>query len=204
MDLHPAETATTRRGLLGALGIAGLASAVAVAVAQPASASPNTPDTPNTTTESDRDLLGRTQQLELAMKLLYRDAVASGLDGKALEVAQTFGDNHEAYADQMAAITGISADTYNESFYDLRKDEFSTGDPVEFATAAWALENSAAATYTELFTDFESVDAQTLISSIVVINGRMATVLADLAEISNLSELFEPNGESIDLGEMEA
>ena len=30
-------------------------------------------------------------------------------------MAQTFGKNHEYYADQFAAITGISADTYNQS-----------------------------------------------------------------------------------------
>lgn len=200
VDLQPAETATSRRSLLGALGVAGLASAAVVAVAQPASASPS----PYTTTDSDRDLLGRLLQLELAMRQLYHDAADSGLDGAPLGVAQTFGSNHEAYADRMAAITGISADTVNEALYETRKDEFSTGDPVEFATAAWELENSAAATYTELFNDFESVDAQSLISSIVVVNGRMATVLANLAEVSNFSELFEPTGQIISVEEDQA
>lgn len=193
LDLESADTATPRRSLLGALGIAGLAGAAAIAVARPASAAPYP------TTESDRDLLGRALQLELAAKQLYRDAVESGLDGAALLVAQTFGGNHEAYADQMAAITGISANTFNEEAYEARSDEFSTGDVTEFATAAWELENSAAATYTELFNDFESIDAQTLISSIVVTNGRMATVLADLAEVTNFSEIFEPNAETIAL-----
>jgi len=191
VDLESADTATTRRSLIGALGVAGLASAAALAVARPAAASPYP------TTESDRELLGQALQLELAAKLLYGDAVESGLDGAALLVAQTFGSNHEAYADQMAAITGISANTFNEAAYEARKDAFSTGDVVEFATAAWEFENSAAATYTELFNDFESIDAQTLISSIVVINGRMATVLADLAEVSSFSEIFEPNAEVI-------
>ncbi len=201
VDLQPAEAATSRRSLLGALGVAGLTSAVAVAIAQPASASPAVP---NATTESDRDLLGRLMQLELATSRLYRDAVESGLEGAALEVAQTFADNHVAYADKMAGISGISADTYNEVLYETRKDAFSTGDPVDFATAARELENSAVATYTDLFNDFESIDAQTLISSIVVVNGRMATVLASLATISNASELFEPDAEIIAIVEVEA
>lgn len=192
VDLESAETATSRRSLFGAVGVAGLASAAALAVARPAAAAP-----PYPTTASDRELLGKAQQLELAAKMLYRDAVSSGLDGASLAVAQTFGDNHEAYADQMAASTGISADTVDQQAYDARKDAFSTGDVVEFATAAWELENSAAATYTDLFNDFESIDAQTLISSMIVVNGRMATVLADLAGITNASEVLEPNAQTI-------
>ncbi len=134
--------------------------------------------------------------------MLYRDAVEAGLTGAALEVAQAFGGNHEAYADQFAAITGISANTYNEAAYDALKDEFATSDVVEFATAAWELENNLAATYTELFTSFEAEQSQTVVASIVVVNGRMATVLADLAGVSDdLNLLFDPPSEIITLSE---
>ena len=196
MDLVSAEPATSRRSLIGALGAAGLASAAALAVARPASAAPNSP------TEPDKAVLEQALQLELAAKLLYRDAVEAGLTDAALEVAQVFGDNHEAYADQFAAITGISADTYNETFYDELKDEFATSDAAQFAQAAWELENNFAATYTELFTGFESVESQTVVASIVVLNGRMATVLADLAGVSDqLNLVFDPPTEIVTLTE---
>jgi hypothetical protein len=198
VDPQPAETSVSRRSLLTTLGVAGVASAAAVAIATPASASP-----PYPTTEADRDLLSRTLRVELAAKRLYDDAVASGIGEEAAAVAEVFGGNHEAYADQMAAITGISADTFDESFYEQRAAAFASGDVVEFATAAWELENSMAATYIDLFNDFESIDAHTVVSSIVVVNGRMATVLADLAGVTAFGEVLRPEAEIITLSEGE-
>jgi hypothetical protein len=187
VDLDSAETATSRRSLIGALGVAGLASAAALAVARPVSAAPFSP------TPSDSAILNQAMQLELAARRLYADALAAGLSGEAASVATEFGTNHGAYADQFAAITGISANTYNEAAYNARKSDFATSDPVKFAKAAWELENSAAATYSDLFTKFEASNAQTVVASIVVVNGRMATVLADLAGVSDdYSLLFDP------------
>ena len=196
VDPESAQTATSRRSLVGALGVAGLASAVALAVAKPVAAAPYSP------TAADSTTLEQALQIELAAKLLYRDAVAAGLADVAGEVAKVFGDNHEAYADRFAAITGISADTYNEAFYAENKDTFATSDAAEFAQAAWELENNFAATYTKLFTSLESVESQTVVASIVVINGRMATVLADLAGVSSDFDLvFDPPAEIITLPE---
>jgi hypothetical protein len=188
VDLEPGA-ALPRRSLLGVVGAAG---AVALAAARPASAS-----APFTTTTRDRELLGAAMQLELAAARLYRDAEAAGLRDVALLVAQTFGSNHTAYADQMAAITGISANTINVEAYERRAEQFGSGDPTEFAVAARELENAAAASYTALFDEFTSIDAQTVVSSIVVVNGRMATVLADLAGISEAGEIFEPDADII-------
>jgi hypothetical protein len=196
VDLESAQTATSRRSLVGALGIAGLASAVALAVARPVSAAPYSP------TAEDSAILEQALRIELAAKMLYRDALAAGLTDKAAEVAQVFGDNHEAYADEFAAITGISADAYDEAFYEENKDKFATSDVAEFAQAAWELENNFAATYTKLFTSFEAVESQTVVASIVVINARMATVLADLAGVSSdFDLLFDPPAEIITLTE---
>ena len=196
VDLESAQTATSRRSLMGALGVAGLASAVALAVARPVSAAPYSP------TVEDSAILEQALQIELAAKLLYADALAAGLTDAAAQVAETFGANHEAYADQFAGITGISADTFDEAFYDEYKDVFATSDIAEFAQAAWELENNLAATYTKLFTSLEAVESQTVVASIVVINGRMATVLADLAGVSSdLDLLFDPPAEIITLPE---
>jgi hypothetical protein len=196
VDLESAQTATSRRSFVGALGVAGLASAVALAVARPVSAAPYSP------TVEDSAKLEQALRIELAAKRLYGDALAAGLTDVAAQVAQTFGANHEAYADQFAGITGISADSYDEAFYEDYKDAFATSDVAEFAQAAWELENNFAATYTKMFPSLESVGSQTVVASIVVVNGRMATVLADLAGVSSdFNLLFDPPAEIITLSE---
>jgi hypothetical protein len=203
VDLPSAETASSRRSLISALGVAGLASVAAVAVARPASAAPA--PVPFSPTDRDKKLLGQALQIELAAKLLYADAVASGLPDDAVKVASVFGDNHEAYADQFAGITGISANTFDKKFYEANKDAFASGNIDEFTAAAWELENNFAATYTDLFDKLEATQTQTVISSIVVINGRMATVLADLARLSDdFDILFEPPVEILTLPEVTA
>lgn len=203
VDLPSAETASSRRSLISALGVAGLASVAAVAVARPASAAPA--PVPFSPTDRDKKLLGQALQIELAAKLLYADAVASGLPDDAVKVASVFGDNHEAYADQFAGITGISANTFDKKFYEANKDAFASGNIEEFTAAAWELENNFAATYTDLFDKLEATQTQTVISSIVVINGRMATVLADLARLSDdFDVLFEPPVEILTLPEVTA
>jgi hypothetical protein len=204
VDLPTAEPVSSRRSLISALGIAGLASVATVAVARPASAAP-APAPPFSPTDRDKKLLGQALQIELAAKLLYADAVASGLPDDALKVAAVFGDNHEAYADQFAGITGISANTFDKKFYEANKEAFGSGDIDEFTAAAWELENNFAATYTDLFDKLEATQTQTVVSSIVVINGRMATVLADLARLSDDANiLFDPPSEIITLPEVTA
>ena len=196
VDLVSAQIAMSRRSLVGTLGVAGLASAVALAVAQPVSAAPFSP------TAEDSATLEQTLRIELAAKLLYRDAVAAGMADAAGEIAQVFSDNHEAAAEEFAAITGISADTYDEAFYEDNKDKFATSDVAQFAQAAWELENNFAATYTELFASLESVESQAVVASIVMINARTATVLADLAgESSDFDLLFDPPADIITLSE---
>jgi len=196
VDLESAEHATSRRSIISALGVAGLASAITLAGAKTVAAAPFSP------TAADRATLEQALQLELTASRLYADALAAGLSGSAAEVAQAFGGNHRAYADQFAAITGISANTYNVAAYDARKNEFATSDVTKFATAAWELENSAAATYADLFDNFEAQQSQTVVAAIVVVNARMATVLADLAGVSDdLDLLFDPPAEIITLTE---
>ena len=196
VDLDSAEPATSRRNLIATLGTAGLAGALAVAVARPVHAAP-----PNSPTPGDRDLLGQALKLELTARRLYGDAIDAGLSGDAAEVARVFGKNHEYYADQFAAITGISANQYDEAAYEANTDAFATSDVGEFAVAAWTLENNAAVTYAELLNELEAVESQRAVASIAVMNARMATVLADLAGVSDDVEiLFDPPGEAITLG----
>jgi hypothetical protein len=196
VDLEPAEHATTRRSLIGALGAAGLVGVAAVAVARPASAAPYG------TTSADADLLVPMMRIELAARRLYLDAAPFLADDAKL-VAETFAGNHAAYADEFAAATGVSADAYDEAFYAENAAAFETSDVAEFAVAAWELENNFAATYTELLNELEAVESRTNVSAIAVVNGRMATILADLAGVSDdLDVVFDPPAEPIDLAEV--
>jgi hypothetical protein len=194
VDLVSAETPTSRRSLIGALGVAGLAGAAALAVARPATAAPYSP------TGADAELLEPAMRVELAARRLYREAAAV-LPGSAAPVATVFAANHEAYADRFAASTGISANAFDEAFYEENARAFSTSSVTDFAEAAWTLENNLAATYTEMSQELESTEARTMIAAITVMNARMATVLTELAGVSdNLDVVLDPPAEAIELG----
>lgn len=194
MDLESAAQATSRRGLLGALGAAGIASAAALTIAQPASAAPSSP------TASDEDLLRQAMQLELTAGALYREALDAGLSDVAAALAAVFADNHVAYASEIAGAAGLSANTRNEEVFDELRSAFATDNADAFAEAALALENTAAATHTALLAAYESLKARKLTSSIIVVEARMATVLAEFGGLaSNLDDLFQPDSTALAL-----
>ena len=194
VDLDPAASATSRRGLIGALGAVGLAGAAALSIARPASAAPTTP------TDSDKELLFQAMRLELTAAALYDVALEAGLTDVAAELATVFSANHRAYADKIAAVSGFSADERNEEVFEQLESEFDTSDPEAFAEIANTLENTAAATHKALLPEYESVNARKVTASIIVVEARMATVLSDFGGLSsNLEELFEPEAEPLEL-----
>ena len=194
VDLDPAAPATSRRGLIGALGAAGLAGAAALSIARPAAAAPTSP------TEGDKELLRAAMELELTAEALYREAIDSGLSGVAGELAAVFAENHVSYGTEIAGASGFSADTRNEEVFEQLRPAFATSDAEAFAEAAARLENTAAATHTELLAGYESVNARKLTASIIVIEARMATVLTDLGGFaSSLDDVFEPDADALDL-----
>lgn len=195
VDLESAAPATSRRSLIGALGAAGLASAAALAISRPASASP-----PSSPTADDRELLREAMRFELAAGALYREAAAAGLSDVANELAVVFAENHVTYADEIAGISGISADSMNEDIFDEFRSAFATNDVAAFTEAAIVLENTAAATHTALLADYVSVDARTVTAAIVVVEARMATVLTHLSDpATSLDDVFEPDAEALTL-----
>jgi hypothetical protein len=194
VDLDPAAPATTRRGLIGALGAAGLAGAAALSIARPASAAPTSP------TDGDKELLRQAMQLELAAEALYREAIDAGLSDVAGELAAVFAENHVTYATEIAGAAGFSADTRNEEVFEQLRSAFATSDTDAFAEAATSLENTAAATHSELLPEYESVNARKITASIIVVEARMATVLTDLGGLaSSLDDIFEPEAEALEL-----
>jgi hypothetical protein len=194
VDPETAEPASSRRSLISAIGAAGLASAAALAVARPASAAPFT------TTPEDRELLEQAMGLELTARDLYLETIEAGISDDILEVVEALSGNHSAYAQAIAAVIGASAAGRNEELYTELQPEFATTDIEAFATAGWNLENSAVATHTELFSLYESIDAVSLTGSILVVEARHATVLADIGGFSDdLDELFDPQAEPLAL-----
>jgi len=194
VDLDPAAPPTSRRGLISALGAVGLASAAALSLARTASAAPTSP------TDGDKELLFQAMRLELTAAALYDTALEAGLSDVAGDVATVFSANHLAYADKIAGIAGFSADARNEEVYEQLESAFATSDAESFAEVANGLENTAAATHTELLADYESVNARKLTASILVVEARMATVLSDLGGLaSSLNQLFEPDAEPLEL-----
>jgi hypothetical protein len=194
VDLDSAAPVTSRRGLIGALGAVGLAGAAALSISRPAAAAPYSP------TEDDKVLLRQAMELELTAEALYREAIAAGLTDEAGELAAVFAENHVTYADKIAGAAGFSANTRNEDVFEQRQSAFATSDADAFAEAAVNLENTATATHTALLPEYVSIDARTLTASILVVEARMATVLADLGGlVSDLDDVFEPDAEPLDL-----
>jgi hypothetical protein len=195
VDLDSAAPATSRRSLIGALGAAGLAGAAALAISRPASAAP-----PSSPTGDDRELLREAMRFELAASALYKEAAAAGLSEVATELALVFAENHVSYADEIAGIAGLSADSMNEEIFDEFQSAFATSDDAAFAETAIGLENTAAATHTALLADYVSVDARTVTAAIVVVEARMATVLNHLNDpATDLDDVFEPDAQPLAL-----
>jgi len=162
---QPASEGPSRRALLGA-GVIG--AALAVAGGRPATATAVLPD-------SDRARAEFAIGLELAARDLYETAIAAGAEGP---MWPTMRDQHSAYAERLAGISGISADFRNDAVYDALAGSFDTDDP---AAAGQALENVAAATHTALIGIVTDRTLTAAMASIVSMESRHAAVLAWLA-----------------------
>lgn len=188
--LHPHTAAPqSRRSLILAAGAAGLAGAAAW-VAGSVKASTDVP------TEDDTLLLFQAMALELTARDLYRETLGAGIDDETAVVVEAMATNHGAYAQSIAGAAGLSASTRAEEVFEALQPEFATSD---FELAAHGLEQSAVATHTALLGQYESGQAIALTASILVVEARHATVLADLAGVEDLDTLFGNDAEPLDL-----
>lgn len=206
MDLETAErdtdTSMSRRSLVtltGAAGLGGLAAALLVdraALAVPIEDEVERPDAP---TASDIAMLERVIGFELAASELYRARLESGADGDIGVAVGVMTENHQAFAQAIAGAAGVSAGVADSEFVDANRSAFS-GSMEEFFTAAHGLEQTAAATHTELISGYESADAIELTASIAITEVRHATVLADLLGVEDLDVLFGNDQTALSLG----
>lgn len=169
MEPKPAAAAS-RRSLLG---VAGLTGAAAVLIAgQRAAASATAP------TSADAELLSQALQAELAARDLYRLTVEAGAGD---DVFDAFAENHRGYAQAIAASIGEPAQGRDDELYGQYESDFDSSDATSVASTAYELEQQLVASHLEFLDQYESSDAVTLGSSILVVEGRQAAVLADVA-----------------------
>jgi Ferritin-like domain len=176
-----------RRSLFARIGLVGLTGlAAALVVDRSAFATPD--ERPNVPTESDRVVLAKVIGLELAASELYRLAAAGASDDLAA-AAGVMAENHQAYAQAIAGKTGLSAQEIDASVFSAFESRFG-GSQSEFLAAAHELEQTAVSTHTAVISDYESAEAIALTASILVIEARHATVLADVLGVEDLDVLF--------------
>ena len=193
VDLHTTERASSRRSLLGLGGIVAAGTAVAIASSTSAAAAPDKP------TDADRVALNAALRLELAARDLYRQATAE-LDGDVAQLASVVAQNHEAYAQAISGVIGISANERDDDVFNAQRSLFAVSDAREFGAAAQALENSAVATHTEFLANYESIDAIELTASIITTESRQAVVFTSLAGFaSNLDEMLSNSAAPLEL-----
>lgn len=201
VDLENAETATgrmSRRSLVARAGLAGLTAALVIDRGALASAAAPV-DRTNVPTDADTATLALVIGLELAASELYRAKLASGTGSAELATAVgVMAENHQAYAQAIAGATGLSAGAANETIVADRMSGF-TGSDDDFFTAAHQLEQEAVATHTAAIPTYGSDDAISLTASILIMEARQATVLADLLGVTDLDVLFGNDATALDL-----
>ena len=179
----PRPDASGRRALL----TAGLSGAVlALAPAGRANAAENE------FTGAELDILRFAQQLEMSARDLYDAAIAAGATGAVWEAMS---EQHEAYAQSIAGLTGMSADSRNDEVYDALAPTFGSSAAAE---AAYDLESAAAATHIEVLGLLSHRPAAELIASIISAESRHCVVLADLTgRGTDLTALLVNNAQPI-------
>lgn len=192
-----ADAAVGRRNLIGMAGLAGLAGAAAAMLS--AQTTMAVSETPNQPTEADTELLAAAMSLELAARDLYRAQLDANPSSDLAVGVGVMAENHKAFAQAIAGITGLSAsdDVRNNDVFDSLSEDFASSD---FAAAAHGLEQTAVSTHTALLGQYESTDAITLTTSILVTEARHATVLADVLGVDDYDVLFGNEQPALELG----
>lgn len=196
-EANPPDDRVARRRLLG-VGLGGAAAALLPFIAGragattpvgtggtsttgPGPASTTTTVAPKRPTAGDVALLGFAQSAELATRDLYDVMLAGALVSEAHRpVLFELRENHEAYAQSISGMLGRQApNVRDEGVFTAGQAAF--GGPVaEALGAAYQLENALVATHEGLLGKLEGLDGVGLVASVVVVEARHGTVLADM------------------------
>jgi hypothetical protein len=138
----------------------------------------------------DRELLSFAQGAELAVHDLYLVAAESSrVDTEAAAAMRVFAEQHLAVAQAIAGLIGSDAPNARaESVYASFRAAAASA-PFE---TMQALENTLAATHTDLLGRIESLDAATMVASVISVTARRAAVFGVLPSLSLPSALDNP------------
>ena len=200
---QPADSAILRRRLLG-VGVGGAAASLLPFLGGRASATTTTTSASTTTaastttttappkrpTDDDDVLLSFAQTVEIAARELYDVALGNaGFDEIERAVIATIRESHDAYAASLSAVLGRLAPQVSHPIVDELRESFG-GDRSSVLDAAYALESTAVATHTKVLRSLQGTDGAALIASILIVEARHGTVLANLNGASSLDELL--------------
>lgn len=161
----------------------------AQASAAPETTAPGTTTTapPKRPTEADIELLGAAQSFEWAAATLYNGALErASLDDTSRPVIVAMAEHHEAYAQALSSLLGRQAPNVADESLLAGAGDFEA-DPLG---QGYLLESALVATHTDLLGALQGVDGAALIASIMVVEARHGTVLADLAGLTELGDLL--------------
>jgi hypothetical protein len=122
--------------------------------------------------DADKQLAAFAIGVELAARDLYQAVIDAGGESTAWTLLR---NQHAAYAERLAGIAGMSADTRDEAVYAARSADFGGDRP---ANAAFDLENVAAATHVELLASVVDTDVLDAVASVASMESRHAAYLA--------------------------
>ena len=130
--------------------------------------------------------------VELAARDLYQAAIDAGASGSAWAI---FVSQHAQYAQRIAGLTGISANTADAAVYQARLADFQGSRP---ANAAYELENTLVATHATLLGQISSSNAANVLASIISMESRQAAYLAERSgRGDNFDALFTCTGQPL-------
>ena len=196
---HPTRRQLLAAGFAGTvIGLSG-ARSVAAGTTPPAD-EPTTTTTPTRPTASDLVLLQFGYSAELSATDLYQAALDAGAEDELVVVLR---NNHRAYADILRAILSTSVvDRREESLFDEYASAFEEPDLATLASTAYDLESSLVATHTEQLRSLQNVDGARRIASILIVEARHCTVLADAAGLGDdLDALFVNDADPLPVGQ---
>lgn len=188
-----------RRGILAA-GVGGAALSLLPFLSGRANASASTTTQGTTTTsapprrptDDDTSLLNFAQQVELTALALYDEAIAGvkSWSPEQATVMTTLRQSHNAYANAISGLLGRNAaNTPDQDLFNGLRSKF-TGKPKDVLLAAALLESAAVATHLDVLAKLQGVNGAALVASIEVAEARHATVLRDLAGVTDESSLL--------------
>ena len=154
----------SRRALVGA----GMVGAVLVATGARTAQASTAP-----LSEEDRGNAAFIIGFELSARDLYQAAIDAGAEGTAWAI---LANSHASYAERIAGLTGISANTADAALYAEREADFVGDRP---ANAAFNLENTLIATHATLLGQITDVEIADVLASVVSMESHHAAYLAE-------------------------